>query len=119
MSGCLRLDQTNSSGAMDYLTTYTASHPTNVNGFLLLGRARHPLIVAKVLQDDRFAGGQHLAGHRPAGRIGTDAHLRSVQRGGKARSIGPVQPRPRATESPSRKVSEPPSGAYGTDFYLT
>ena len=38
--GCLRLEQTNFSGAVDYLNTYTASHPKDVNGFLLLGRAR-------------------------------------------------------------------------------
>jgi tetratricopeptide (TPR) repeat protein len=38
--GCLRLEQTNFSGAIDYLTTYTTSHPKDVNGFILLGRAR-------------------------------------------------------------------------------
>jgi tetratricopeptide (TPR) repeat protein len=38
--GCLRLEQTNFPGAIDYLTTYTTSHPKDVNGFLLLGRAR-------------------------------------------------------------------------------
>ena len=38
--GCLRLEQTNYPGAIDYLTTYTTSHPKDVNGFLLLGRAR-------------------------------------------------------------------------------
>jgi tetratricopeptide (TPR) repeat protein len=38
--GCLRLEQTNFAGAIDYLTTYTTSHPKDVNGFLLLGRAR-------------------------------------------------------------------------------
>jgi tetratricopeptide (TPR) repeat protein len=38
--GCLRLEQTNYSGAIDYLTTYTTSHPKDINGFLLLGRAR-------------------------------------------------------------------------------
>ncbi len=38
--GCLRLEQTNFSGAIDYLTTYTTSDPKDVNGFLLLGRAR-------------------------------------------------------------------------------
>ncbi len=38
--GCLRLEQTNFPGAIDYLTTYTTSHPGDVNGFLLLGRTR-------------------------------------------------------------------------------
>jgi tetratricopeptide (TPR) repeat protein len=38
--GCLRLEQTNYPGAIDYLTTYTTSHPKDINGFLLLGRAR-------------------------------------------------------------------------------
>jgi tetratricopeptide (TPR) repeat protein len=38
--GCLRLEQTNFPGAIDYLTTYTTSHPKDANGFLLLGRAR-------------------------------------------------------------------------------
>ena len=38
--GCLRLEQTKFPGAIDYLTTYTASHPRDVDGFLLLGRAR-------------------------------------------------------------------------------
>jgi tetratricopeptide (TPR) repeat protein len=38
--GCLRLEQSNFPGAIDYLTTYTTSHPKDVNGFLLLGRAR-------------------------------------------------------------------------------
>ena len=38
--GCLRLEQTNYAAAIDYLTTYTTSHPKDINGFLLLGRAR-------------------------------------------------------------------------------
>jgi len=38
--GCLRLEQTNFLAAIDYLTTYTTSHPKDVSGFLLLGRAR-------------------------------------------------------------------------------
>jgi tetratricopeptide (TPR) repeat protein len=38
--GCLRLEQTNFPGAIDYLTTYTTSNPKDINGFLLLGRAR-------------------------------------------------------------------------------
>ena len=38
--GCLRLEQANFPAAIDYLTTYTTSHPKDVNGFLLLGRAR-------------------------------------------------------------------------------
>jgi hypothetical protein len=38
--GCLRLEQTNFPGAIDYLITYTTSRPKDVNGFLLLGRAR-------------------------------------------------------------------------------
>jgi tetratricopeptide (TPR) repeat protein len=38
--GCLRMEQTNFSEAIDYLTTYTTSHPKDTNGFLLLGRAR-------------------------------------------------------------------------------
>jgi tetratricopeptide (TPR) repeat protein len=38
--GCLRLEQTNFPGAIDYLTTYTTSHPGDANGFLLLGRTR-------------------------------------------------------------------------------
>ncbi len=38
--GCLRLEQTNFFGAIDYLTTYTTSHPKDFNGFLMLGRAR-------------------------------------------------------------------------------
>jgi tetratricopeptide (TPR) repeat protein len=38
--GCLRMEQTNFPGAIDYLTTYTTSHPKDYNGFLLLGRAR-------------------------------------------------------------------------------
>jgi tetratricopeptide (TPR) repeat protein len=37
--GCLRLEQTNYVGAIDCLTTYTASCPKDINGFLLLGRA--------------------------------------------------------------------------------
>lgn len=39
--GCLRLEQTNYPGAIDYLTTYTTSHPKDANGYLLLGRARY------------------------------------------------------------------------------
>jgi tetratricopeptide (TPR) repeat protein len=38
--GCLRIEQTNFPGAIDYLTTYTTSHPKDVDGILLLGRAR-------------------------------------------------------------------------------
>jgi tetratricopeptide (TPR) repeat protein len=38
--GCLRLEQTNFLEAIDYLTTYTTSCPKDINGFLLLGRAR-------------------------------------------------------------------------------
>jgi tetratricopeptide (TPR) repeat protein len=45
--GCLRLEQTNFPGAIDYLTTYTTSHPKDVNGFLLLGRARLKLAMER------------------------------------------------------------------------
>jgi tetratricopeptide (TPR) repeat protein len=45
--GCLRLDQTNFPGAIDYLTTYTTSHPKDVNGVLLLGRARLKLAMER------------------------------------------------------------------------
>ena len=45
--GCLRLEQTNFTGAIDYLTTYTTSHPKDVNGFLLLGRARLKLALER------------------------------------------------------------------------
>ena len=45
--GCLRLEQTNFPGAIDYLTTYTTSHPKDVNGWLLLGRARLKLAMER------------------------------------------------------------------------
>jgi tetratricopeptide (TPR) repeat protein len=45
--GCLRLEQTNFPGAIDYLTTYTTSHPKDVDGFLLLGRARLTLAMER------------------------------------------------------------------------
>jgi tetratricopeptide (TPR) repeat protein len=38
--GCLRLEQGNYQGAVDYLTTYTTSHSQDYTGYLLLGRAR-------------------------------------------------------------------------------
>jgi tetratricopeptide (TPR) repeat protein len=38
--GCLRLEQTNFPGAIDYLTTYATSHPGDAGGFILLGRTR-------------------------------------------------------------------------------
>ena len=38
------------------------------SGMCSPGRAGHPLVVAEVLQADRFTGGQHLAGHRGADR---------------------------------------------------
>jgi len=40
--GCLRLEQANYQGAVDYLTTYTTSHAQaqDYGGYLLLGRAR-------------------------------------------------------------------------------
>ena len=38
--GCLRLEQTNYPGAIDYLTTYVTTRTLDVNGYLLLGRAR-------------------------------------------------------------------------------
>lgn len=38
--GCLRMEQSNYPGAIDYLTTYTTSHPKDYYGFVLLGRAR-------------------------------------------------------------------------------
>jgi tetratricopeptide (TPR) repeat protein len=45
--GCLRLEQTNFPGAIDYLTTYTTSHPEDVDGFLLVGRARLKLAMER------------------------------------------------------------------------
>lgn len=38
--GCLHLEQTNYPGAIDSLSTYTTLHPKDLNGYLLLGRAR-------------------------------------------------------------------------------
>jgi tetratricopeptide (TPR) repeat protein len=37
--GCLRMQQTNFVGAVDYFTTYTTSNPRDVNGVLLLARS--------------------------------------------------------------------------------
>jgi tetratricopeptide (TPR) repeat protein len=51
--GCLRLEQTNFPGAVDYLTTYTTSHPKEVDGFLLLGRARLELAMEERPGTDR------------------------------------------------------------------
>jgi len=38
--GCLRLEQTNYSSAIDFLTTFTTANQKDFDGFLLLGRAR-------------------------------------------------------------------------------
>jgi tetratricopeptide (TPR) repeat protein len=46
--GCLRLEQTNFLEAIDYLTTYTTSCPKDINGFLLLGRARLKLAMDRM-----------------------------------------------------------------------
>lgn len=38
--GCLRMQQQNIPGAIDYFTTYVTSHPKDINAVLLLSRAR-------------------------------------------------------------------------------
>ena len=50
-------------------------------GHVLPGRAGHPLVVAEVLQDDRLAGGQHVAGHRAADREHQPEGLRRARPG--------------------------------------
>jgi len=45
--GCLRMEQTNFPGAIDYLTTCTALNPREVNGYLKLGAARYRLALER------------------------------------------------------------------------
>lgn len=45
--GCLRMEQGNFPGALDYLTTYVALRPREVSGYLKLGAARFHLALEK------------------------------------------------------------------------
>jgi tetratricopeptide (TPR) repeat protein len=58
--GCLRLEESNFPAAIDYLTTYTTSHPRDVNGVLMLGQARLKL----ALTSAAYERGRQLEGAR-------------------------------------------------------